>query len=75
MADLQVNLRPKEERSAQSHAIAVRVRPRLAAIAAKYGAAVAVAEVPPGPRLFKSTGMAWEDAVVAGATLAADGPP
>ena len=36
---------------------------------------VAGAEVPPGPRLFKSTGMAWEDAVVAGATLAADGPP
>ena len=33
------------------------------------------AEIPPGPRFFKSTGMAWEDAVVAGATLAADGPP
>ena len=28
---------------------------------------VAVAELPPGPRLFKSTGMAWEDAVVAAA--------
>ena len=28
---------------------------------------VAGAAVPPGPRLFKSTGMAWEDAVVAGA--------
>ena len=26
---------------------------------------VAGAEIPPGPRLFKSTGMAWEDAVVA----------
>jgi ornithine cyclodeaminase len=25
------------------------------------------AELPPGPRFFKSTGMAWEDAVVAGA--------
>ena len=36
---------------------------------------VAGAEIRPGPRLFKSTGMAWEDAVVAGATLAADGPP
>jgi ornithine cyclodeaminase/alanine dehydrogenase-like protein (mu-crystallin family) len=33
------------------------------------------AAIGPGPRLFKSTGMAWEDAVVAGATLAADGPP
>jgi ornithine cyclodeaminase/alanine dehydrogenase-like protein (mu-crystallin family) len=29
------------------------------------------AELPPGPRLFKSTGMAWEDAVVAGALLPA----
>jgi ornithine cyclodeaminase/alanine dehydrogenase-like protein (mu-crystallin family) len=28
---------------------------------------VAGAELPPGPRLFKSTGMAWEDAVVAAA--------
>lgn len=28
---------------------------------------VAGAQVPPGPRLFKSTGMAWEDAVVAAA--------
>ena len=28
---------------------------------------VAGADLPPGPRLFKSTGMAWEDAVVAGA--------
>lgn len=29
------------------------------------------APLPPGPRLFKSTGMAWEDAVVAGALLPA----
>jgi ornithine cyclodeaminase len=36
---------------------------------------VAGVEIRPGPRLFKSTGMAWEDAVVAGATLAADGAP
>jgi proline racemase len=28
---------------------------------------VAGVELPPGPRLFKSTGMAWEDAVVAAA--------
>ena len=54
VADLQVNLRPKHERSAQSHDIAVRVRPRLAAIAAKYGAALAVAEVPPGPPVLQT---------------------
>jgi multidrug efflux pump subunit AcrB len=54
VADLQVNLLPKAERSAQSHAIAVRVRPRLAAIAASHGAALAVAEVPPGPPVLQT---------------------
>ncbi len=54
VADLQVNLVPKDERSAQSHDIAKRVRPRLAAIAARYGAAVAVAEVPPGPPVLQT---------------------
>jgi multidrug efflux pump subunit AcrB len=54
VGDLQVNLLPKDSRSAQSHEIAKRVRPRLAAIAAKYGAAVAVAEVPPGPPVLQT---------------------
>jgi len=54
VADLQVNLLPKDERKAQSHDIARRVRPRLAAIAAKYDAAVAVAEVPPGPPVLQT---------------------
>ena len=54
VADIQVNLLPKSERSAQSHDIARRVRPRLAAIAAKYGAAIAVAEVPPGPPVLQT---------------------
>ncbi|QYM78319.1 efflux RND transporter permease subunit [Horticoccus luteus] len=54
VADLQVNLVPKHERSAQSHDIAKRVRPRLAAIAARYDAAVAVAEVPPGPPVLQT---------------------
>jgi multidrug efflux pump subunit AcrB len=54
VADLQVNLRPKHDRSAQSHDIAERVRPRLAAIAAKYGATLAVAEVPPGPPVLQT---------------------
>ncbi|HVZ20503.1 MAG TPA: efflux RND transporter permease subunit, partial [Vicinamibacterales bacterium] len=54
VADLQVNLLPKHERSAQSHDIAKRVRPRLAAIAKKYDAAVAVAEVPPGPPVLQT---------------------
>ncbi len=49
VADLQVNLVPKDERADQSHAIAERARLLVAPIAARYGAAVAVAEVPPGP--------------------------
>jgi multidrug efflux pump subunit AcrB len=54
IADVQVNLVPKGERKAQSHDIAKRVRPRVAAIAAKYGARVAVAEVPPGPPVLQT---------------------
>ncbi len=54
VADIQVNLLPKGERSAQSHDIAKRVRPRVAAIAAKYDARVAVAEVPPGPPVLQT---------------------
>ncbi len=54
VADIQVNLVNKSERSAQSHDIARRIRPRAAAIAAKYGADLAVAEVPPGPPVLQS---------------------
>jgi len=54
VADLQVNLLPKHERSAQSHDIAERVRPKLAAIAAKHGATLAIAEVPPGPPVLQT---------------------
>jgi multidrug efflux pump subunit AcrB len=54
IADLQINLAPKDERQAQSHEIASRVRPRVATIAAKYGARVAVAEVPPGPPVLQT---------------------
>ncbi len=54
VADIQVNLKPKGERDRQSHDIAKRVRPAIAAIAKKYGAAVAVAEVPPGPPVLQT---------------------
>jgi multidrug efflux pump subunit AcrB len=54
MADIQVNLQPKGKRDKQSHDIAKRVRPAIAAIAEKYGAAVAVAEVPPGPPVLQT---------------------
>jgi multidrug efflux pump subunit AcrB len=54
VADLQINLVPKGERKAQSHDIAKHVRPRVAEIAAKFGARVAVAEVPPGPPVLQT---------------------
>ena len=54
VADIQVNLLPKGERLAPSHDIARRVRPRVAAIAARFGARVAVAEVPPGPPVLQT---------------------
>ena len=54
VADIQVNLVGKNERAAKSHDIAKRVRPRVAAIAKKYGARVAVAEVPPGPPVLQT---------------------
>jgi multidrug efflux pump subunit AcrB len=54
VADLQVNLVNKHDRKAQSHDIAKRVRPAVARIAEKYGARVAVAEVPPGPPVLQT---------------------
>ena len=48
-ADLQINLVPKDERIAQSHEIARRIRPAIQAIARQYGANVKIVEVPPGP--------------------------
>ena len=54
VADIQVNLLPKHERDCQSHDIAKRIRPRVTDIARKYGAAVAVAEVPPGPPVLQT---------------------
>jgi multidrug efflux pump subunit AcrB len=54
VAEVQVNLLPKDKRSVQSHAFALRIRPAVAAIAARHGARVAVAEVPPGPPVLQA---------------------
>ncbi len=53
-ADLQVNLTSKEERSAQSHAIAKEVRAALEPVARRLGARIQVAEVPPGPPVLQT---------------------
>ena len=54
VADIQVNLVGKHDRSAQSHTIAKRIRPTVEAIAAKYAARVKIAEVPPGPPVLQT---------------------
>ena len=54
VADIQVNLLPKHDRDAQSHEIATRIRRDVAAIAARYHARVAIAEVPPGPPVLQT---------------------
>ncbi|MGE0814654.1 MAG: efflux RND transporter permease subunit [Vicinamibacterales bacterium] len=54
LADLQVNLVGKDERREQSHDVARRVRDRLLPIAAKNGATIQVAEVPPGPPVLQT---------------------
>jgi multidrug efflux pump subunit AcrB len=54
VADVQVNLLPKSQRGAQSHEIAKKARPGIQAIAARFGARVKVAEVPPGPPVLQT---------------------
>ena len=54
VADIQVNLVGKHERQAQSHDIAKRIRPAVTAIADRYQARVAIAEVPPGPPVLQT---------------------
>jgi len=54
LADIQVNLLPKDLRKDQSHAIAKRIRPLVKSIADRYGARVKVAEIPPGPPVLST---------------------
>ena len=54
VADIQVNLVQKDERKAQSHDIAKRIRPGIQEIAAKYQARVKISEVPPGPPVLQT---------------------
>ncbi|MRR57486.1 MAG: efflux RND transporter permease subunit [Deltaproteobacteria bacterium] len=54
LADIQVNLVGKSERSDQSHDIAKRIRPVLKKIADRSGARIKVAEIPPGPPVIST---------------------
>ena len=54
VADIQVNFLPKDERSAQSHEIAGRIRPDILKIGAQFNAKVKVVEIPPGPPVLST---------------------
>ncbi|WP_271393800.1 efflux RND transporter permease subunit [Aequorivita sinensis] len=54
MADIQVNLVSKDERSVQSHEIAKLLRPKIQEIGKKFGANVKIVEVPPGPPVMST---------------------
>ncbi len=54
VADIQVNLLGKHDRDLQSHAIAKKVRERIAPIARELGANIKVSEVPPGPPVLQT---------------------
>ena len=49
LADVRVNLLPRQKREMSSHAIALRIRDDVEAIGAKSGALLRIVEVPPGP--------------------------
>ena len=54
IADIQVNLVDKKDRSEQSHVIAKNMRVPIQAIAKKYNANVKIVEVPPGPPVLST---------------------
>ena len=49
VADIRVNLYPKERRQQQSHEIILRLRSDLTAIARRHGVNLKIVELPPGP--------------------------
>jgi multidrug efflux pump subunit AcrB len=49
VADIRVNLAAKDRRASQSHAVVLRLRDRLTAIAREHGVNLKLVEVPPGP--------------------------
>ena len=54
LADIRVNLADKSERKAQSHAVVLRLRNELEAVARRNGATVKIVESPPGPPVIST---------------------
>ena len=77
VADIRVNLADKARREAQSHAILLRIRKDLEAIAARHGSRIKIVEVPPGPpvvstlvaEIYGSPDKSYEELVEAAAGI------
>ena len=54
LADIRVNLLPRDQRDQQSHAIVLRLRNDLSSIAKDLGAKISLVEVPPGPPVLST---------------------
>lgn len=54
LAELRVNFTGKKNRVQQSHAIGLRMRDELTALAKKHGAVLKIVELPPGPPVLSS---------------------
>ncbi|KAA3612897.1 MAG: AcrB/AcrD/AcrF family protein [Planctomycetota bacterium] len=54
LADIRIKLLPKEQRSQQSHALALAMRRDLEALAEENGAVLQIVEVPPGPPVLST---------------------
>jgi len=74
VADVRFNLASKKLRAQQSHAVALRLRPDLEALAKQYGATIQVLEMPPGPpvidtlaaEVYGEQGQSYDQMVEAG---------
>ena len=77
VADIRVNLAGKQQRKQQSHAILLRLRKDLEAIAARHGANIKLVEMPPGPpviatvvaEIYGGPDQSYENLIVAGKTV------
>jgi multidrug efflux pump subunit AcrB len=54
VADIRINLVPKDKRQQQSHEIALRLRQGLTAVATRHGANLKIVEVAPGPPVLST---------------------
>jgi multidrug efflux pump subunit AcrB len=77
VADIRVNMAGKQKRKQQSHAILLRLRNDLEAIAVQHGAHIKLVEMPPGPpviatvvaEIFGGPDQSYEDLIAGGKTV------